>query len=126
MPGTHGGHWLQREDVGDVTVVRLKLARVGDEDALALFKQIYSLVDDMGRRNLVLSLGPVEYLPSMALGKLVMLNRKAQAAQGRLALCQLSEGVAEILELTHLNEIFSIYPTEEDAVRSFRSEGAAG
>jgi anti-anti-sigma factor len=118
MP-SHGGHWLEREDKGDVTVVRLKLARVGDEDAQTLFKQIYSLVDDMGRRNLVLSLSLVEYLPSMALGKLVMLNRKTQIARGRLALCQLSPGVAEILEVTHLNEIFTIYPTEEDALRSF-------
>src|SRR5437762_3217775 len=120
MPGAvHGGHFLEREDIGDVSVVRLKLPRVRDDDAQEFFKQIYSLVDDMHRRNMVLSLGPVEYLPSMALGKLVMLNRKAQAAQGRLALCQLSPGVAEILEVTHLNEIFAISPTEEAALRSF-------
>jgi len=126
MPGAvHGGHFLEREDIGDVSVVRLKLPRVRDDDAQEFFKQIYSLVDDMHRRNVVLSLGPVEYLPSMALGKLVMLNRKAQAAQGRLALCQLSPGVAEILEVTRLNELFNIYPTEAEAVKSFTAEVAS-
>jgi anti-anti-sigma factor len=119
MSGKHGGHWLEREDVGDVTVVRLKLARVDDDDAQTLFKQIYSLVDDMGRRNLVLSLATVEYLPSMALGKLVMLNRKTLLAKGRLALCHLTEGVTEIFDITHLADIFAIYPTEEEALRSF-------
>jgi anti-anti-sigma factor len=119
MPATHGSHWLEREDVGDVTVVRLKLPRLQDDDAQSLFKQIYSVVDDMKRHNLVLNLAVVESLPSMALGKLVMLNRKAQAAHGRLALCQLSAGVAEILEVTHLNELLQIYGTEEEAVGSF-------
>ena len=126
MPGaTHGGHWLEREDVGNVTVVRLKLPRVRDDDAQEFFKQIYHLVDDMHRPNIVLSLGPVEYLPSMALGKLVMLNRKTQAAEGRLALCLLSSGVSEILEVTRLNELFNIYPAEAEALRSFTNEPEA-
>jgi anti-sigma B factor antagonist len=119
MPATHGGHWLEREDRGDVTVVRLKLPRLGDDDAQAIFKQVYSLVDDMGRNKLVLDLGPVEYLPSVALGKLVMLNRKAQAANGRLALCQLSPDVRDILDVTHLSQLFQLYATEGEAVQSF-------
>jgi hypothetical protein len=49
MPSTtHGSHWLGREDFGDVTVVRLLLPRIEDDDALGLFRQIYSLVDGMG------------------------------------------------------------------------------
>jgi anti-anti-sigma factor len=119
MTTAHGGHWLEREDVGDVTLVRLKLARLSDDDTHSLFKQIYSLVDDMGRTNLVLDLRPVEFLPSMALGKLVMLNRKAQAAGGRMVLCGLSADVDEILQVTHLNSLFPIYHTEEEAVGSF-------
>ncbi len=119
MSATHGGHWLEREDVGDVTVVRLKLARLGDDDTQSLFKQIYSLVDDMGRSNLVLNLRAVEFLPSMALGKLVMLNRKAQAAQGRLVLCELTPTADEVIQATHLNDLFPIRPTEAEAVESF-------
>lgn len=118
MTGRHGTtHWLEREDFDEVTVVRLKTPRILDDDMTrAIFDPIYSLVSDMGRNNLVLNLAAVEYLPSTALGKLVMLNRKVQAGNGRLALCQLSPTVAEILESTHLNELFNIYATEQEAL----------
>jgi anti-anti-sigma factor len=118
MPSKHGTtHWLEREDFGEVTVVRLKTPKGLDDDIIrTVFDPIYSLVSDMGRTNLVLNLAAVEYLPSMALGKLVMLNRKVQSGNGRLALCQLSPTVAEILESTHLNELFNIYATEPEAL----------
>ena len=54
------------------------------------------------------------------MGKLVLLNRRAQAAGGRLALCQLSPMAAEVLDATHLTELFNTYGTELEAVQSFR------
>jgi anti-anti-sigma factor len=123
MTGKYGTtHWLEREDFGDITVVRLKTPKILDDDLVrAVFDPIYSLVSNMGRNNLVLNLGAVEYLPSMALGKLVMLNRKVQADNGRLALCQLSSTGLEILESTHLNELFNIYATEQEALSSSKA-----
>jgi anti-sigma B factor antagonist len=120
MPSTHRTHWLEREDFGDVTVVRFQVPQVPDEDIVrAVFDPISSLVADVGRRHLVLNLATVEYLPSLALGKLVMLNRKAQAAEGRLALCHLSPTVAQILDSTSLTELLHVYGDEREAVRSF-------
>jgi anti-sigma B factor antagonist len=122
MLSGHGGHWLERKDVGRVTVVRLKVQRLLDDEVTQdLFRQIYSLVD-LGRRNLVLDLGAVEQLASVALGKLVMLNRKAQAADGRLALCALTPAVLAALEPTHLADRFGIYPDEEAALLTFPSQ----
>jgi anti-sigma B factor antagonist len=120
MAATHGGHWLEREDIGDVTVVRVKVPRLGDDDTTKdIFHQIYTLISEVGRRNVVLNLAGPDYLASLALGKLVMVNRKAEAAHGRLALCHLSAMAAEALEVTHLAELFSIYATELEAVKSF-------
>jgi anti-anti-sigma factor len=120
MSSKHGGHWLGREDVGGVTVVRLKPPKVVDDDtARAVFDPIYSLVSEAGRTNLVLNLAAVEHLPSLGLGKLVLLNRKAQAAGGRLALCHLPAAVETALEHTRLKSLFAIYPTEQEAVQSF-------
>jgi anti-sigma B factor antagonist len=53
------------------------------------------------------------------LGKLVMLNRKVEAANGRLALCHLTPAVQEVLEATHLNTLFNIYATEQAALQYF-------
>jgi anti-anti-sigma factor len=58
----------------------------------------------------------------MTLGKLVMLNRKVQAANGRLTLCGLTPNVDSILETTRLKSLFNVYATEEEALKSFESE----
>ena len=119
MSEKHGSHWLEREDVGDVTVVRLKTPKILDEDTVhAVFDPIYTL-SGIGRNRLVLNLAASDFLPSMALGKLVMLNRKVQAADGRLALCCLSQVAEESLVLTHVLTLFNVYATEQDALQSF-------
>jgi anti-anti-sigma factor len=119
MSGTHGTHWLERDDVGNVTIVRFKTPQMLDEDIIrTVFEPINTIVA-MGRTQLVLNLAAVKMLPSMALGKLVMLNRKVEAGHGRLALCQLSEDVAVVLETTHLNTLFNIHASEQDALQYF-------
>jgi anti-anti-sigma factor len=120
MSKTHASPWLDREDFGDVTVVRVKAPNLMNDDIIrTVFGPIYSLVDEVARNKLVLNLAVVEFLPSLALGKLVMLNRKVQAGIGRLALCQLSSTVKEIVETTHLADVFNIYATESEALESF-------
>jgi anti-anti-sigma factor len=120
MAATHGGHWLGREDFGAVTVVRLRPPKAVDDDtARAVFDPILSLVNDVRRTHLVLNLAAVGYLPSLGLGKLVLLNRKAQAAGGRLALCHLPPAVEGALDSAHLKGLFAVYAAEQEAVRSF-------
>ena len=118
----HGSHWLDREDVGNVTVVRLKTLKMLDDAATKdVFDPIYSL-SNIGRNQLVLNLGVVEYVASMTLGKLIMLNRKTQAANGRLALCHLTPTIKDILESTRLISLFNVYATEEEALKSFAAD----
>jgi hypothetical protein len=49
----------------------------------------------------------------------VMLNRKLQAAGGRLALCHLSDNAEEVLKTTHVLSLFAVYVTEGAALESF-------
>jgi anti-anti-sigma factor len=118
MSTTHGTHWLDREDRGPVTIVRLKTPKVPDEDTIRTVFELMLKLLDVGRNQLVVNLSVADFLPSMALGKLVMLNRKVQAANGRLALCHLSPEVQESLEHTRLLPLFSVYATEAEAAAS--------
>jgi anti-sigma B factor antagonist len=119
MSGKHTSHWLERQDFGAVTVVRLKPPKFVDDDVLrSIFDPIYGL-SSVGRNHLVLNLEAVDSLPSMALGKLIMLNRRLEAANGRLALCQLTASVQEVLQTTHLIDLLNVYATEQEALRSF-------
>src|SRR5262245_34197904 len=120
MSSKYGTHWLEREDFGAVTVVRLKPPKTLDDDTIrGVFDPIYNLMVDVGRSSIVLNLAAVEYLPSMALGKLVMLSRKAQAGGGRLALCHLAPTVDAALDSTRLKDLFTICATEQEALQSF-------
>jgi anti-anti-sigma factor len=118
----HTSRWLERADLGDITVVRLKMPRTLPEDFVkGLFDAIFGLIGETGRCKLVLSFAAAGFLPSMALGKLVLLERKAQAAGGRVALCQLSPAVKATLDATDLASLFDIYATEQQAAQSFRN-----
>jgi anti-sigma B factor antagonist len=123
----HGPQWLDREDVGDLTVVRFVLPRLWEEGTnRAIFGMLAGLVD-AGRHRLLLNLGKVEYITSDVISGLVLLNRKLGAVDGRLALCELTEPVKAILQGMRLldGEIFEVYATEADGIASLRPLGEA-
>jgi anti-anti-sigma factor len=122
MTTRHGTHWLQREDLGNVTVARIQMSRLDDDDTTReLFHTISTLVDSMGRNKLVLNLAHVKIMMTLGLGKLVMLNRKAEAAGGGLALCHLTPEVETVVRAVHLEEIVKICATEAEAVNALSS-----
>jgi anti-sigma B factor antagonist len=111
---------LEIQEIGDVTVVAFTDRKILDEQNIQnIGEQLYSLVDDAGRKKIVLNFGKVEYLSSAALGKLITLNKKLQAAGGRLALCNIDAQIYEVFEITGLKKVFSIYDDEQDALQSF-------
>ncbi len=111
---------LERQDVGDVTTLRVKVPTLSaDETTESLFEQAYAVVDAAGRTRLVLNLDGVVYLASVALGKLVRLMQKTRQAGGRLVLCKLSRNLEDVLRVTHLADILLSYADEQEAVASF-------
>jgi anti-sigma B factor antagonist len=112
-------HDLEREDLDGVTVMRFTAPRLEEEGQVrAVFREVAALVD-AGHPNLVLNFRRVDYLASVAIGKLVMLYRKATAAGGRLAVCHLRPAAEEALEVMHLKEIVPSYDSEQEALQSF-------
>jgi anti-sigma B factor antagonist len=122
MSQTTANKVLDREDFGDVTVLRMKVPTLqGDETTDSLFEQAYSVVDDAGRAKIVLNLDGVGYLASVALGKLVKLMQKTRMGGGKLVLCKVSRNLEEVLRVTHLSDVLLTYADEQEGVRSFRS-----
>jgi anti-sigma B factor antagonist len=111
---------LAIETVGDVTVARFSREVVlSGRQAEAVAAQLTALLAEPGRSRLLLDFANVWSLSSLMLGKLVMLSRAAESAGGRLALCNLRPDVGEIFELTRLTQILSVYPGEQEALKSF-------
>src|SRR6202045_5301545 len=100
---------LEVEDIGDVTVVNFTDRKILDEQNIQIIgEQLFSLVDESGRRKLLLNFANVEYLSSAALAKLITLNKKLQQLGGRLILCNISDQIYEVFEITNSNKLFNI------------------
>ena len=111
---------LEVEDIGDVTVVNFTDRKILDEQNIQVIgEQLFSLVDEAGRRKILLNFGNVEYLSSAALAKLITLNKKLQQSGGRLILCNISDQIYEVFEITKLNKLFNIHREEQEALQAF-------
>lgn len=58
--------------------------------------------------NIDVDLSKVEYLDSSALGMLLMLRERAQAANKKLTLSKPSQNVAQILDIANFAKLFEI------------------
>ena len=111
---------LEVEDIGDVTVVSFTDRKILDEQNIQVIgEQLFSLVDELGRKKLLLNFGNVEYMSSAALGKLITLNKKVQAVGGRLVLCKIDPQIREVFEITKLDKLFTIRGDEQEALQVF-------
>jgi anti-sigma B factor antagonist len=111
---------LEVEDIGDVTVVNFTDRKILDEQNIQIIgEQLFSLVDEIGRRKILLNFRNVEYLSSAALAKLITLNKKLQEVNGRLILCNIAAQIKEVFEITKLNRLFTIFDDEQPALQAF-------
>jgi anti-sigma B factor antagonist len=108
---------LRVEQIADVTVVYFLDKRILDEPTIQVIaEQLFSLVDQDGRRKVLLNFSNVEYLSSAALGKLINLHNNLDAGQGKLAMCSVFPQILEVLAVTKFDKIFKIFPDEEAAM----------
>lgn len=111
---------LQASEVGDVTVVRFVDRKILDEANIQeLGGELFKLVEEEKRKNLLLNFSNVEFLSSAALGKLITLDRKVKAAAGKLKLSNIKPEILEVFVITKLNKLFDIKDDEADALAAF-------
>jgi anti-sigma B factor antagonist len=111
---------LEVEDIGDVTVVNFTDKKILDEQNIQVIgEQLFSLVDELGRRKILLNFRNVEYLSSAALGKFITLNKKVNGSSGKLILCNVDPQIYEVFEITKLNKLFKMEKDEQTALQAF-------
>ena len=98
----------------------------GDVDvsqALGLRDTLATAMGD-GSGSVLLDLGGVDFIDSAGIGLLVTAHRRAQSANGALALAAVTPTVARVLELTRTDRVLRVVPTVEEGVEALR--GPAG
>jgi anti-sigma B factor antagonist len=94
----------------------------GEESAM-LRDTIRKLISE--NKRIVLNLSGVNYIDSGGLGTLVSLYTTAHNSGGAIKLCNLTQRVGDLLQVTKLVTIFEVYDSEEQALESFRKGAAA-
>jgi anti-anti-sigma factor len=113
---------LKVTEIGDVTVVQFVDRKILDEANIQeLGQELFGLVEDQGKRNLLLNFLNVEFLSSAALGKLITLDKKVKTHAGRLKLSNIRPEIYEVFKITKLNKLFDIKEDEAEALAAFAS-----
>ena len=110
---------VQLRRAGDVAVLVCEGPIVSGAEAEHLEQRIVSELDD-GTRRLVLEVGAVTRLDSSGLGLMVRLLMCARKAGGDLAIACPPAFVVSLLEMTRLSKLFHVFPSEHEAVASYR------
>lgn len=111
---------LEVVDSGDIAVVHFVDKKILDEQNIQMIgDDLFRLVDELGRRKILLNFGNVEFLSSAALGKLITMNRKVQAVRGKLILSDISDEIMEVFKITKLDKLFTIMKDEQSALQAF-------
>ena len=110
---------LQINVRNDSKVPVIDLAGELDAYTSARFRETMIDLIDNGAGSLVVSMDHVEYIDSSGLATLVEILKNFRNYGGKLKLCNLSNKVQSLFEITKLEKLFDIKDTEEEAVKSF-------
>ncbi|GAB4218068.1 MAG: hypothetical protein OHK0012_25250 [Synechococcales cyanobacterium] len=90
-----------------------------DSKAASEIRQLFQQLISMGYANLLIDVHEVTFLDSAGLGVLVSGMSKCRSAGGYLCLCQPSEAVQVVLNLSATERILSVFADSETAIRDF-------
>ena len=79
--------------------------------------RLWALMNKHFVHRLVLEMDEVEFMPSLLMGQLVMLQKRILQHDGALRLCGLSPQCEEALRLCRLDHTLAHFDTRADAVR---------
>ncbi|GAB4414086.1 MAG: hypothetical protein OHK0039_21600 [Bacteroidia bacterium] len=96
------------------TVIKLLEEKLDSRISPALKAEFVSL-NTQGTRNLILNMEQVKYVDSSGLSAILSANRLCMALEGTMAIAHLNPHVSKLIEISHLNTVLNILPTEAEA-----------
>jgi anti-sigma B factor antagonist len=109
---------MTSREVDGVSVVALSGRIVLGEESSSLRERVKSLLA-AGKKKIVLNMNNVTYIDSAGLGMLVAAHVSAKHEGAALHLSNLCTKFHDVLQLTRLLTVFSVYDSEAEAIRSF-------
>jgi len=103
-----------------VKVIDFVDSKILDEANIAEIGQnLTGLATAKERPKLLLDFANVDHLSSAALGMLINANNRIKQKNGKFRLANIKPQILEVFRITKLDKLFRIFPTRQDAVKSF-------
>ena len=91
-----------------------------------LFESEIQKALDQGSYRIVVNCAALTYIASAGLGALMGVIEEIRHHGGDIRLADLNETVSNIFEILGFNHLYRIFPSEVEAIVSFREEGEGG
>jgi anti-sigma B factor antagonist len=113
-------HIVEFEQQGSVLVARPLVEFIFENETVtSIQKAINDKLTEHATTSLAMDFSNVQTFASNFIGMLVGLKRKLSNQGGDLKLSGINDRLMEIINITKLNQVFSIHPSIEEAVASY-------
>ena len=110
---------VEARDLEDVTLIYPK--GYINAHTVRLFESEIQRAVSGGRFKIVVSCAGLSYIASAGLGAIMGTIEEIRENGGDLRLAELNDTVRNIFEILGFNHLYHIYPSEQDAILSFRA-----
>jgi len=105
------------KEKGDIVIIVLDGEMVGGPDATMLSEKLHGLIEE-GRNRIIIDMAKVNYMNSSGLGILIGGLTTVRNNGGKLRLLNLAPKLQELLRITKLDQVFTLYDDEGKAIAS--------
>ena len=105
------------KEKGDIVIIVLDGEMVGGPDATMLTEKLHGLIEE-GRNHIIIDMTKVNYMNSSGLGILIGGLTTVRNNGGKLRLLNLAPKLQEMLRITKLDQVFTLYDDEGKAIAS--------
>ena len=89
------------------------------------FKEAVSAAINENKPAIVINMDKVTYMDSSGFGTLLSATKRLRPLDGALYLSGCNEAIQRMLQITRLNTIFGVYPSEDEALSAAQSAVSA-
>ena len=111
---------IQITSTDNAKLVALR-GRLDSSTAPELEKQLFAHIDGATSPRLAVSFAELDYISSAGLRVLLMAAKKVRAAQGKLALCEMSAQIREVFDISGFLSILTVVDSRDNALAAVRA-----
>jgi len=107
------------KEQNDVSIISIAGKILSDENILDAIQKINKHIEDKNSK-LIFNCNKLSHINSTGINFFMKTLTKTRIHNGDLIICNVSGNIESLFKITKLNEIYTIYNSEEDAINHFK------